>query len=65
MEHRETRHEFPGRPTYGPFAVDEVSRLTNALAHRYTIERELDAGGMEPQMTQMDTDDTHERGSTL
>ncbi len=40
---------------------DLVTRLADALADRYRIERELDSGGMGPQITQ---NQAEERGWT-
>ncbi len=37
---------------------DSVDRLEKALADRYTIEHELGAGGMGPQITQKKADNT-------
>jgi hypothetical protein len=35
---------------------DLLNRITQALASRYRIERELGAGGMGPQITRKQTD---------
>jgi len=37
--------------------ADVLERLKTALADRYTIERELGSGGMEPQIARIEADE--------